>query len=76
METIQIQVPSSLANAYHSADVELKKRTEIILNIQLQKIFSPLSSSERLLNVMQKASLEAKKNGLTIKKLNHLLSDE
>lgn len=76
METIKIQVQPALANAFNSADVELKKKAEIMLNIQLQKIFLKQTSKQRLLNVMQNASLQAKKNGLTEEKLNQLLADE
>jgi hypothetical protein len=76
MESIVINVPPYLANAYKNADESKRRNAEIYINTFLNELFSDQPANERLFETMKKATAEAKANGFTPDMLDDLLKDD
>lgn len=76
MENITIPVPPFIARAFAEADGAVKRKAEIYINAWLNDFFSNRPANEKLFELMQKGSAEAKANGLTPGTLEELLKDE
>lgn len=76
MESIIINVPPYLADAYRNADENKRRNAEIYINTFLNELFSDQPANERLFETMKKATAEAKENGFTPDMLDDLLKDD
>lgn len=76
MKTISLNVPPKIARAFEQADESVKQKAEIYINSWLDSFLSKQRPNDRLKAIMENATQEAKKNGLTPDKLNELLNDE
>lgn len=76
MTTIAINVPPNLALAFEKADEERKKKAELFINAWLNDFFSNKSANDRLFDIMEKASIEAKANGFDEEQLKELLKKD
>ncbi len=77
MKTIAINVPPNLADAFEKADIERKRTAELYINAWLVDFFGQQSANERLFEIMNKATAEAKAKGFSDAELQELLkSDE
>lgn len=54
MESIVINVPPYLANAYKNADEDKRRNAEIYINTFLDELFSDEPANERLFKTMKK----------------------
>ncbi|ANV83500.1 hypothetical protein AWQ21_03355 [Picosynechococcus sp. PCC 7003] len=72
METITIQVESSLAQAYQQIEPQRQQQIQALLNIVLAKAIAP----KPLLDVMKTASQQAISQGMTPEILEAILADE
>jgi hypothetical protein len=76
MESIVINVPPYLANAFRNADESKRRNAEIYINTFLNELFSEEPANERLFRTMKKATTEAKESGFTPDMMNELLKDD
>ncbi len=72
METITLQVPAEIAQAYRNAEVQQQEKIQALLTVILKKAVQP----RPLLEVMQEASKQAIANGMTPEILESILADE
>ncbi|WP_262245348.1 hypothetical protein [Parapedobacter soli] len=76
MKTIAINVPPNLADAFEKADIERKRTAELYINAWLVD-FLGQPANERLFEIINKATAEAKAKGFNETELQELLkSDE
>lgn len=73
MESIVINVPPYIANAFMNADERKRRNAEIYINTFLTELFSDEPANERLFKTMKKATDEAKANGFTTDMMDELL---
>lgn len=73
MDTITINVPPSLANAFKNADEINRRNAEIYINAFLNEIFSEEPDNDRLFKTMKKATAEAKSYGFNPEMMDELL---
>ena len=76
MESIVINVPPYIADAYKNADEDKRRNAEIYINTFLDELFSDEPANERLFKTMKKATTEAKANGFTPDMMDELLKDD
>ena len=76
MESIVINVPPYLADAYKNANESKRRNAEVYINIFLDALFSDEPANERLFKTMKKATDEAKANGFTADMMDELLKDD
>lgn len=76
MKTIKIHVPPDLAKAFEKADIERRKKAELFINAWLTDFFSDQTANERLLDIMKKATAEAKANDFNEAELKELLKKD
>lgn len=76
MESIIINVPPYLADAYKNADESKRRNAEIYINTFLDEVFSDEPANERLFKTMKKATIEAKANGFTPDMMDELLKED
>ena len=72
-EKITIHVDADTAKAFKSTSAEERQKLELLLNLKLKE---SLSSSDSILEIMDKISQEALDKGLTPEILQSLLEDE
>jgi hypothetical protein len=75
MKKIAINVPPNLADAFEKADGESKRKAELFINAWLTEFFSKQTANERLFDIMNHATAEAKNNGFNEAELQALLKD-
>jgi len=76
MESIVINVPPYIADAYKNADEGKRRNAEIYINTFLDELFSDEPANERLFKTMKKATTEAKANGFTPDMMDEFLKDD
>ncbi|HEY5405661.1 MAG TPA: hypothetical protein VIJ92_01175 [Ginsengibacter sp.] len=76
MESIVINVPPYIADAYKNADEDKRRNAEIYINTFLDELFSDEPANERLFKTMKKATTEAKANGFTPDMMDEFLKDD
>ena len=76
MRTITINVLPEIANSFERADERDKNRIELYINAWLNEMFGKQSANERLLDIMKKSSVEAKRNGFKPEMLDEILKDD
>jgi hypothetical protein len=76
MESILINVPPYLADAFKNANESKRRKAEIYINTFLDEIFSDKPANERLFETMKKATAEAKAKGFTPELMDQLLKED
>jgi len=76
MKTISIQVPPNIAYSFEHAEESKKRLAEVYINAWLSDFFDNTPANEKLTNIMQQSSREAKSNGFTPDMMDDLLKDE
>ena len=76
MNTITINVTPENANYFYKANERIRNRVEVYINALLSETFCEKSPDERLLDIMEKASAEAKSNGYKPEMLEEILRNE
>jgi hypothetical protein len=76
MQTISLKVSPSIAKAYEAADMEARRRLEILVNVYMKQLLQLQSPRERLLSILEKGAAEAKNKGFTPDLLDDLLKDD
>lgn len=76
MDSITINVPPYLANAFKNADEIKRRNAEIYINTFLDELFSEEPANERLFKTMKKATAEAKSHGFSPEMMDELLKDD
>jgi hypothetical protein len=76
MENIVFRVSPKIAVDFQKANEDIHRKAELMVNALLKDLLSTQSKEDQLKSIMQEATIEAKKNGLTEEKLKNLLEDD
>lgn len=74
MAELTLKLDNEVVSAYRSTDEKTRSKIDFLFNKWLKELLNP-NPKERLFRTMHQASEEAQANGLTMEKLNQILSD-